>query len=145
MGCNFGIICRPTGFLKIIQIVIGIICIALLRGYAINWGAGDTFGALDRRLFGVTTIGGMLLVTIPTFIAYLLGEVGIEKTMLEILQNVCGAIMYIATGAMAIDTYKDLPKTDTRDAGLALGALSLGNALAYTIDAFFAYRNKRGI
>jgi hypothetical protein len=62
--------------------VLGIICISLLRGYAINWGAGDTLNALDRRLLGVTTIGGMLLVTIPMFIAYLLGDAGIEKTSL---------------------------------------------------------------
>ena len=33
----------------------------------------------------MTTIGGMLLVTIPMFIAYLLGDAGIEKTSLVII------------------------------------------------------------
>jgi hypothetical protein len=28
--------------------------------------------------------------------------------------------------------------------GFSLQALSLGNALAYAIDTFFAYKNKRG-
>ncbi|CAG0880086.1 unnamed protein product [Darwinula stevensoni] len=121
---------------------IGIVCIGLIRHYNLSWGSGDKLQHYDRFLVGVTTVGGMLLVTIPTFLVYFFGD-SIEKTGLEVLQNVVGMIMYIATGAMAIDNYDGAKGTETGDAGLAMGALSIINALAYAIDAFFAYRNRK--
>ncbi|CAG0912650.1 unnamed protein product [Notodromas monacha] len=63
----------------------------------------------------------------------------------EFIQNTVGAILYLATGAMAIDTYRELPKSELRNVGLALGALSLVNSAAYAVDAFFAFKNKRGL
>ncbi|CAG0912649.1 unnamed protein product [Notodromas monacha] len=83
MGCNFGVICRPNGFLKIVEIVLGLICMILLRAYNIDWGQGDALTGLDRRLMGITTIGGMLLVTIPLLISYMINDTGLEKSTLR--------------------------------------------------------------
>jgi hypothetical protein len=39
----------------------------------------------------------------------------------EVLQNLVGSILYIITGALAVDTYKDMSTGQARDSGLALG------------------------
>lgn len=55
--------------------VLGIICIALLRYYNLNFGGEwQQTSAQDRYIFGVIAIGGMLIVTIPIFIAHILGS-----------------------------------------------------------------------
>lgn len=57
------------------QQLLAIICIALLRYYNLSFGGELNQASYhDRYLFGVMTIGGMLLVTIPIFVAHLFGS-----------------------------------------------------------------------
>ena len=54
---------------------LAVICIALLRHYNLYFGGEYNQASYhDRYLFGVISIGGMLLVTIPIFIAHLFGS-----------------------------------------------------------------------
>ncbi|CAG0889645.1 unnamed protein product [Cyprideis torosa] len=122
---------------------IGIVCIGLLRGHDLSWGSGDKLGADDRKYVGITTIGGMLLVSIPMFLAHFFGDSGIDKTALGVLQNFIGSILYLITGIMALEYYTDQGDSDNTKAGIALGALSLVNALAYALDSFFAFRGRK--
>lgn len=143
---NCGVLCRPTGFLKIIEIALSIVCLALVRHYDLGFGGSglDTGTYRDRYLLGVSALGGMILITLPLLIAYVFGEASIEKTILETLYNIIGLGMNLTAGALAVDFYKDISGGETRDAGLGMGALCLINALIYFIDAFFAFRNRRG-
>ena len=73
----------------------------------------------------------------------LVGADGCNLTRQETLYNVVGFIMMITAGAMAVETYHDAGKGETRDAGLAMGSLAIINAIIYLVDAFVAFRLKR--
>ncbi|KAF0300246.1 hypothetical protein FJT64_023939 [Amphibalanus amphitrite] len=137
---------RPSGFLKLIQIAICLTCLGLIRQYGLQFGTGGWVvegNLIDRNLVGVIACGGMVLVTAPLLIALVAGEIAIEKSFLETLYNIVGFIMMISAGAMAVETYHDAGKGDTRDAGLAMGSLAIINAIIYLVDAFVAFRLKR--
>jgi len=135
MGFQPTILCRPIGFLKIIELALCFICLGLLRHYGFN------FGGADRQLFGLIAIGGMILVTFPLLLAHLFGD--IEKTMMEILQNIMGAIVMIAAGALLIDLYHGYNTDhDAVKAALGCGSLCIINGVVYIVDAFFVHRYK---
>lgn len=137
---------RPNGFLKLLQIAICLTCLGLIRQYALQFGTGGWIvegNGVDRQLVGVIACGGMVLVTAPLLIALVAGEVAIEKSFLETLYNVVGFIMMVTAGGMAVETYHDASEGKTRDAGLAMGALAIINAIIYLVDAFVAFRLKR--
>ena len=62
----------------------------------------------------------------------------------ETLYNIVGFIMLITAGIMAIELYNKVYSSETRDAGLAMGSLCIINAIIYLVDAFVAFRIKRG-
>jgi len=139
MGFTPSILCRPIGFLKIIELVLCFICLGLVRHYSFSFG-GATHGELaDRALFGKIAIGGMILVTFPLLLAHLFGDIG--KTMMEVLQNIMGFIVMVAAGALLIHTYHEW-STDSEGvrAALACGSLCIINGVVYAVDAFFAHR-----
>ncbi|XP_037075014.1 uncharacterized protein LOC119096292 [Pollicipes pollicipes] len=134
---NVRILCRPSGFLKLLQIAICLTCLGLIRHYGLVFGVG-----LDRQLVGTIAFGGMVLVTVPLLVALVAGEIAIEKSFLETIYNIVGFIMMITAGIMALETYS--PGDDKRrDAGLAMGSLGIINAFIYLVDAFVAFRLKR--
>ena len=72
--------------------LLAVICIALLRHYNLYFGGEYNQASYhDRYLFGVISIGGMLLVTIPIFIAHLFGSeikpglVGLEYALIQFI------------------------------------------------------------
>lgn len=137
---------RPSGFLKLLQIAICLTCLGLIRQYALQFGSGEWIvegNSIDRQLVGVIACGGMVLVTAPLLIALVAGEIAVEKSFLETLFNIVGFIMMITAGCMAIETYHDAGRGETRDAGLAMGALAIINSILYLVDAFVAFRLKR--
>jgi len=135
MGFQPTILCRPIGFLKIIELVLCFICLGLLRHY------GFRFGTPDRNLFGLIAIGGMILVTLPLLLAHLFGD--IEKTMLEILQNTVGLIVMVTAGALLIHHWhEENTDNDHVKAALGCGALCIINGVIYAVDAFFVHRYK---
>ena len=56
--------------------IIGFICLGLLRHYLLSFGGStaDTQSFHDRDLFGKICIGGAILVSLPTLLAFLLGH-----------------------------------------------------------------------
>lgn len=137
MGLTFNIraICTLSGFLKLIQIILAFICIALLRHYHLNFGYGSRDGATteDREYVGIIAIGSSILISFPLLFAYVF--FAHASNLLEILYCFTAAIMNIAGGAMAIDTYQNGGQSDYVRAGMAMGSLMIINALAYLIDA----------
>ncbi|KAG0715072.1 hypothetical protein GWK47_001387 [Chionoecetes opilio] len=137
MGLTFNIkaICTLSGFLKLIEIILAFICIALLRNYNLDFGAGSRDGATaqDREYVGIIAIGSSILISIPLLVAYIF--FAHASNLLEILYCFTAAVMNIAGGAMAIDTYQNRGSSDYVKAGMAMGSMMIINALAYLIDA----------
>ncbi|XP_050728370.1 uncharacterized protein LOC127004563 [Eriocheir sinensis] len=136
MGLTFNIkaICTLTGFLKLIEIILAFICIALLRQYNLSFGvSNDGATAQDRQLVGVIAIGSSILISIPLLVAYIF--FAHASNLLEILYCFTAAIMNIAGGAMAVDFYNDVRDSDQTKAGMAMGSIMIINAIAYLIDA----------
>lgn len=120
--------------LKFIQIVLAIICIALLRYYNLNFG-GELLqtSSQDRYIFGVITIGGMLIVTIPIFIAHIFGSE--IRPGLDLIYSTMGFVFFLTAGIMALDNYvvyRNRP--GNLNAGRSLGAMMI-------IDSFFFLLN----
>lgn len=110
------------------------ICIALLREYDLHFGAESWHKSLaDRRLVGIIAIGSSILISLPLLLAYIF--FAHSSNLLEVLYCFTAAIMNIAGGAMAIETYQDMSRSKSSDAGMAMGSLMIINALAYLIDA----------
>jgi hypothetical protein len=139
MGLTLNIrsLCSLPGILKIIQIVLGLIAIALLRRYNLEFdqssilGGGDDYR--DRQLTGTIAIGASLLISIPLLVGYVFFDAA--SSLLEALFCLTACTMNIAGGALAIETYKDMNhKDETVQAGLGMGSMMIINALVYLID-----------
>nr|XP_053639933.1 uncharacterized protein LOC128693991 [Cherax quadricarinatus] len=105
MGLTFNIkaLCTLSGSLKLIQIILAFICIALLREYDLHFGAESWHKSLaDRRLVGIIAIGSSILISLPLLLAYIF--FAHSSNLLEVLYCFTAAIMNIAGGAMAIET-----------------------------------------
>ncbi|XP_045109182.1 uncharacterized protein LOC123503462 [Portunus trituberculatus] len=137
MGLTFNIkaICTLSGFLKLVEIILAFICIALLRNYNLGFGVGSRDGATayDRELVGTIAIGSSILISIPLLLAYIF--FAHASNLLEILYCFTAAIMNVAGGAMAIEYYQNRGDSEHVKAGMAMGSLMIINALAYLIDA----------
>lgn len=140
---NLRVLCRPSGFLKLLQIALCLTCLGLIREYTLGFGGSTAGELLDRRLVGIIACGGMVLVTVPLLIALVAGEIAIEKSFLETVYNVVGFVMLLTAGIMAVQYHSKFSQSSARDAGLAMGSLCIINAVIYLVDAFVAFRIKR--
>ena len=63
--------------------VISLTCLCLIRHYILNFGGSTNDGQSywDRELLGKTSVGGMVLVTLPALIGVLLGREGFTLTV----------------------------------------------------------------
>nr|CAG4641752.1 EOG090X07IC [Eurycercus lamellatus] len=120
--------------LKFVQIFLAVICIALLRHYNLYFGGEYNQASYhDRYLIGVISIGGMLLVTIPIFIAHLFGSE--IRPGLDLIYSVMGFVLFLTAGIMSLDYYIIYRnKPGNLNAGRSLGALLV-------IDSFFFLLN----
>lgn len=105
---------------------LAVICIALLRHYNLYFGGEYNQASYhDRYLFGVISIGGMLLVTIPIFIAHLFGseiKPGLVHTFFksnkflifiylilykiqDLIYSTMGFVLFLTAGILSIDYY----------------------------------------
>ncbi|XP_037804692.1 uncharacterized protein LOC119599023 isoform X2 [Penaeus monodon] len=138
MGLTFNIkaICTLSGALKLVEITLAFICIALLRQYDLHFGAESWLNAqslVDRKLVGVIAIGSSILISLPLLIAYVF--FAHSSNLLEVLYCFTACVMNVAGGAMAIENYQGQGDNETVKAGMAMGSLMIINALAYLIDA----------
>ncbi|XP_069195534.1 uncharacterized protein [Procambarus clarkii] len=136
MGLTFNIkaICTLSGGLKLAQIILAFICIALLRQYHLHFGSENWASSLeDRRLVGIIAIGSSILISLPLLLAYIFFSHA--SNLLEVLYCFTAAIMNIAGGAMAIETYQNMGNSESTKAGMAMGSMMIINAIVYLIDA----------
>jgi len=121
--------------LKFIQIFLAVICIALLRHYNLYFGGEYNQASYhDRYLFGVISIGGMLLVTIPIFIAHLFGSE--IKPGLDLIYSTMGFVLFLTAGILSIDyylIYRNRP--GNLNAGRSLGAVLVINSFFFLLNA----------
>lgn len=140
MGLTFNIraLCSMSGILKIVEIILSLIAIALLRAYELEFAQGGLLGNSDdyrdRQMTGVIAIGASLLIAIPLLVGYVFFDAA--SNLLESLFCVTAAIMNIAGGALAIDTYHDMDhRNEHVQAGLAMGSMMIISALVFLIDS----------
>jgi len=138
---NFRFLLTPWGVLKMTQLVIALVCIALLRYYDLSFG-GEQFHAStrDRYLLGVITIGGMILVTLPVLVAYIFGSE--TSPTLDLINGVMGSVLFFISGVLCIENYHTYRhKPGNLNAGRSLGSLMIINSVFYILDVLIALRN----
>ncbi|XP_068213129.1 uncharacterized protein [Palaemon carinicauda] len=138
MGLTFNIkaLCTLSGGLKVAQICLAFIAIALLRQYDLHFGSDswtNSQSLADRRLVGIIAIGSSILISLPLLIGYIF--FAHSSNLLEVLYCFTAACMNVAGGAMAIETYQDKSDSEYTKAGMAMGSMMIINAIVYLIDA----------
>lgn len=146
---NIRIFKTPTGYLKIIEIILLIVCLGLVRDYK----NGITFGnptRLDDMYFGWGITVAYLIITPLLLILYVLNQTDIQRSYFEMTVNFLAFASFISLGAVSIDFYKDYPDVsfnnyhrNRRVTGLSLGTFCLLSGITYLIDSFFAFMNQR--
>ncbi|KAK4015289.1 uncharacterized protein LOC116925312 isoform X2 [Daphnia magna] len=120
--------------LKFIQILLAIICIALLRYYNLSFGGELNQASYhDRYLFGVMTIGGMLLVTIPIFVAHLFGSE--IRPGLDLIYSLMGFVLFLTAGILSLEfyvIYRNRP--GNLNAGRSLGSILIINSFFFLLN-----------
>ena len=122
--------------------MLGIICIALLRYYNLSFG-GEYQGGYnqasyhDRYLFGVMTIGGMLLVTIPIFVAHLFGSEIRPGLVTTTTDRIVSTAFYIFLFNIRNQCAQDLIYS-------TMGFVLFLTAGILSLDFYVIYRNRPG-
>ncbi|CAL4121892.1 unnamed protein product [Meganyctiphanes norvegica] len=132
---NFKSLISIPGLLKMLQIGLGIGCIALLRVYNLAFGPD-----IDRTLVGHVALGSTVLISLPLLVGYILehGSSGLEGMYLSIVGS-----LNFAAGSLAIEVYHDQSTDyDSVKAGLGMGALMILNGLVYFIDCMCRCRSR---
>ncbi|KAK7082830.1 hypothetical protein SK128_024589 [Halocaridina rubra] len=138
MGLTFNIkaLCTLSGALKLVEICLAFICIALLRHYDLHFGSAswtDSQSLADRKLVGIIAIGSSILISFPLLVGYIF--FAHSSNLLEVLFCFTACVMNVAGGALAIENYQDGGDSEHVKAGMAMGSMMVINALVYLIDA----------
>ncbi|XP_065571854.1 protein snakeskin-like isoform X2 [Artemia franciscana] len=138
---------KPHGILKFMELLIALVCVALLRHYDLHFGGELNMASFrDRYLVGSITIGGMILVTAPLIASYLFGSGDTSyRAPLEGLYGLMFFIIGISSGCLAIEYYRSFEiYTPIVRAGLSMGSLLIINSFFYLLDAVLAFQNTYG-
>ncbi|KAK6642841.1 hypothetical protein RUM43_004343 [Polyplax serrata] len=102
-----------------------------------SFESGDKYG-----LFVSTgTFCGFLIILIGVYAGYLF-SMPISRRI-DAFYSVCGCILFIASGALAIDHFQHKKyDKELSDIGLAKGSLAIINGLAFLIDAFVSFKSE---
>ena len=139
---------KPHGILKFMELLIALVCVALLRHYDLHFGGELNMASFrDRYLVGSITIGGMILVTAPLIASYLFGSGDTSyRAPLELVYNILGFALFLTSGGLALDYYHSYKGSmpGNFDAGLSMGSLLIINSFFYLLDAVLAFQNTYG-
>ncbi|KAK2722110.1 protein snakeskin-like isoform X1 [Artemia franciscana] len=140
---DFRVLARAHGFIKLAEVLLAAVCLGLIRHYDLHFGGDITTGSYqDRYLCGIITIGGFILVSLPLLLSYIWGEAGTYQTLLEMIYNFTGMVLFLTAGSLALDYYNSYKATGgSPDAGKALGALCIINGFFYLTDTVLAVRH----
>jgi len=120
--------------LKFIELFFSVVCVALLRYYNLQFGGEyNQISYYDRYLFGIITIGGMILITAPIFVAHIFGSE--ISPGLDLIYSLMGFVLLLTAGILALDYYSIYRnRPGNMNAGKSLGAILV-------IDSFFFLLN----
>jgi len=60
----------------------------------------------------------------------------------DIFFSMVGCALFIAAGALVIQTYDGMSKSDTRDTGLAKGAMAIIAGVVFLVDSLISFRGE---
>ncbi|XP_057657317.1 uncharacterized protein LOC130894470 [Diorhabda carinulata] len=122
----------PLCIIKIFELLIAIVCMAL--------HCHSRTGDLDIETVSIIAFGGYIIILAGEALGYFLGCPFDKK--IDIFYSIVGCFMFIAAGALNIDTYDGYFKSDVRDYGLSKGSLAIIDAFLFLVDAVLTYKGK---
>lgn len=134
---NTSILRTPTGILKILEIIFVLIVLLLAR-FGGDQGNPKYFGSQDDNFLGIGTVVGYAIIVPAVLLTYLMGS---NLSILELFINLVGGILFIAVGAITVQTYTAYRYKDST--GIALGSLAIVTGILFLIDFAFAIKNTR--
>ncbi|KAK3909367.1 Protein snakeskin [Frankliniella fusca] len=139
--------------LKIFKLVVNLIVLILYRtGYAGGFlGVGGTWNlneekSPDAEIVASGVLVGYFIYTAVCLMAYCFGYTKHKQSLVEIMMNFVGTIMWISVGGTALHYWSGYMKEQhyttnvpERSVGLAVGALCVIEGAAYLIDTVLSF------
>ncbi|XP_063234542.1 protein snakeskin [Bacillus rossius redtenbacheri] len=142
-----------TIFLKVLKVVMIIIILVLYRtGYDGRFlGVGGTWNLNeeknpDTEIIASGVFVGYIIYTLAVVVSYCFGTTEQKKTLVDVIMNVTGCIMFIAVGGTALHYWhgympenKFLSFSSEREVGLALGSLCVLTGAVFLLDTVLSF------
>ncbi|XP_045600275.1 protein snakeskin [Procambarus clarkii] len=139
MGFYFGYLKKPSGILKLFEILCVIIAFGLFRG------SNTTFGNLDLDYFSGGVLVTALIVTPLLLVCYLMGRLEIQKTIFEVVFNMLMCVFLVIAGGVSVDKWTNIGGSHNKHVSqsLAMGSFCIIASCVYLVDTVFAVINYR--
>ncbi|KAH0948919.1 hypothetical protein HN011_008068 [Eciton burchellii] len=111
-----------------------LILVCILMGLHSHSFAGDQ----HIEMISMTTFGGYLVILVGLLIG-IFRETPVDRSM-GLFFTIIGFVLFIITGALNVDYFDRLNKSQLRDIGLSKGSLSIIQGIIFLIDAIITYR-----
>ncbi|XP_055383041.1 uncharacterized protein LOC129613123 [Condylostylus longicornis] len=121
--------------LRIVELAVAIGCIALVETKGI---------ILPRQMLTCGTFVGFTIICAVLVLGHIISS-PLDKRV-DMLISIGGVILFIATGAVIIDAFKDTTTIfgvgkEYKDYALATGGLAIIDAVVFLIDIFITFRS----
>lgn len=139
MGFYFGYLKKPSGILKLFEILCVIIAFGLFRG------SNTTFSNADLDYFGGGVLVTALIVTPLLLVCYLMGRLEIQKTIFEMVFNMLMCVFLVIAGGVCVDKWTNVGRIHDKHVSqsLAMGSFCIIASCVYLADTVFAVINYR--
>ncbi|XP_023322659.1 uncharacterized protein LOC111697022 [Eurytemora carolleeae] len=98
------------------------------------------FGTVDDNFLGTGVVVGFAIIVPACLLSYILGA---NISLLEIFINLVGGVLYVAVGAVTIQTYTYSGYSDHDSTGIALGALAIVTGCIFLVDFLFVVKDTK--
>uniref|UniRef100_A0A1B6D7J7 MARVEL domain-containing protein n=1 Tax=Clastoptera arizonana TaxID=38151 RepID=A0A1B6D7J7_9HEMI len=140
-------------FIKVLKLILNIIIILIYRfGYGGQFlGVGGTWNLNeeknpDAEIIASGVFVGFFIYTSVILISYCFGTTQQKKTLVDIIMNFIGTVMFIAVGGVALhywtgyqSEHKYTVMSSEKQCGIAVGSLSVITGAVYLVDTVLAF------
>ncbi|XP_054273245.1 protein snakeskin [Macrosteles quadrilineatus] len=137
-----------TIVIKVVKLIINIIILLMYRfGYGGAFlGVGGTWNLNeeknpDAEIIASGVFVGFFIYTTVTLISYCFGTTGQKKTLVDIIMNFVGTVMFVAVGGVALhywtgyqNEHKYVTVSSEKQIGIAVGCLCIVSGAIYLVD-----------
>ncbi|XP_017786950.1 PREDICTED: uncharacterized protein LOC108569777 [Nicrophorus vespilloides] len=117
--------------IKFLELLLAVACLGLMYKNGLT-------GDLPTDFVSIGAYVGFIIILVGGFSGHLLSSPITRR--IDVFYCLVGCAMFIASGALLIKAYENRWKSESRDYGLATGALAIVNGVVFMIDSLLTWR-----